>query len=188
MQFKKIAFLIISSALFFTACDSKKEETKEVKIEQIKKEENKITLTSIHNENLTLSKVDDKIIFENMKDKIILLNFFATWCPPCKAEIPHLVNLKNKYKDSFEIIAINVGDRDGVLTPLQQLIDFANEYKINYTITNSPSNFNVADLMGGVRNIPTMFMLDKEGKVIQKYVGIVPEEMMETDIKRALGK
>ncbi len=116
------------------------------------------------------------------------LIFFATWCPPCKAEIPHLNNLKEKYKDSFEVVAVSLGERSGGLTSKEKMETFINDFKINYIVSNSEINFDVADAMGGIRSIPTMFLFDPSGKIVQKYVGLVPEEMMETDIKRALGK
>ncbi len=191
MQFKKIAFFVISASLIFTACDSKKEEkTKvdEIKKEIIKKEETKIKLTTADLQTITFEKTEEGIKFENFENKVILLNFFATWCPPCRAEIPHLNNLKDKYKDSFEVIAVALGEKDGKLTTPEKLNDFISEYKINYIVTNSEENYTAADLVGGVKVIPTMFLINPSGKIVQKYVGIVPEEMMESDIKKALGK
>lgn len=191
MQFKKIAFFIISVSFVFTACDSKKEvstEVKEIKKEIIKKEQTKFNLTTVDLQTISLEKTENGIKFNNFENKVILLNFWATWCPPCRAEIPHLNNLKEKYKDSFEVIAVALGGKDGNLTPQDELNAFIKEYKINYIVTNSEENYKVADLLGGVRTIPTMFLFDPSGKTVQKYVGVVPEEMMESDIKKALGK
>lgn len=187
MQFKKIAFLIISASFIFTACDSKKDEISQKK-EIIKKDESKIELKTTDLKTITLKKTENGFKFDNFDNKVILLNFFATWCPPCKAEIPHLNNLKNKYKDTFEVIALAVGEKDGNLPSNEKLNNFINEFKINYIVVNSEENFRLADLLGGVKIIPTMFMIDPSGKIMQKYVGIVPEEMMESDIKKALGK
>ncbi len=191
MQFKKMAFFIISVSFIFTACDSKKEESteiKEIKKEIIKKEETKLNLRTTDLQTISLEKIEDGIKFDNFENKVILLNFWATWCPPCRAEIPHLNNLKEKYKDNFEVIAVEVGGQDGKLTAKNVLDDFIKEYKMNYIITNSEENYKLADLLGGVRTIPTMYMFDPQGKIVQKYVGIVPEEMIESDIKKALGK
>ena len=191
MQFKKIVFFIISVSFIFTACDSKKDESteaKEIKKEIVKKEQTKFNLTTTDLQTISLEKTEDGMKFSNFENKIILLNFWATWCPPCRAEIPHLNNLKRKYKDNFEVIAVSVGGKDGKLTPQDELDAFMKEYKINYIVTNSEENYNVADALGGVSIIPTMFMFDSNGKIIQKYVGIVPEEMIESDIKKALGK
>lgn len=188
MQFKKIAFFIISATILFTGCDSKKEEKEEVKKEIIKKKATNFKLTSQDLKEINLEKTENGMLFKELKGKVVLLNFFATWCPPCKAEIPHLNNLKEKYKDSFEVVAVNLGERSGGLTSKEKMETFINDFKINYIVSNSEINFDVADAMGGIRSIPTMFLFDPSGKVVQKYVGLVPEEMMETDIKRALGK
>ncbi len=179
MQFKKIAFFTIFFSIFFVACssnDSKKEE--ELKI----KETNEYKLTTTDAQTLNITKIENGLIFEEYKGKAVLLNFFATWCPPCKAEIPHLINLKEKYKDSFEIIAVLLEKNKNN----NELKSFLDEYKINYIVTNSKQNYTLSEAIGGVKSIPTMFLYDKNGKVIQKYVGIVPEEMMEIDIKRAI--
>lgn len=188
MQFKKIAFFIISATLLFTGCDSKEEKKTEIEKKVVVKEQTKFNLTKTDSQILNLEKIEDGMIFKGLEGKVVLLNFFATWCPPCKAEIPHLNNLKNKYKNEFEVVALAMGEKNGKLTPKEKLDDFINEYKINYVVTNSEENFKIADILGGVQIIPTMYLFDTKGKIVQKYVGIVPEEMMESDIKKALGK
>ena len=65
---------------------------------------------------------------------------------------------------------------------------FMKDFGINYTVTNSPENFDLAKNLGGIKSIPTMFLIDKNGKIFQKYVGLVPNEMMEIDIKKVLEK
>lgn len=189
MQFKKLLFFIISIMFLLNGCDSKQEDNKEKEAEKkvFVKPEPKFKLTTTEATTLNIELREMNLKVEEIQGKVILLNFFATWCPPCKAEIPHLINLKNKYKDNFEIIAINVGDRNGQLLDNPTLKSFIDEYGINYPITNSSENFKVADAIGGVRTIPSMFLFGPDGKLVQKYVGIVPEEMMETDIKKALG-
>lgn len=184
MQFKKIAFFIISVILVATGCDSKKDDNKEI----VEKKQTKFEITSQITPKINLEKIQDGVKFEQFKDKVVLLNFFATWCPPCKAEIPHLINLRNKYKDNFEIIALDMGEKNGVVSDAQKIKDFISEYNINYNVASENNNFKIADMMGGVNVIPTMFLFDTTGKTIQKYVGIVPEEMLETDIKRAIKK
>lgn len=191
MKFKKLLFFIISVTLAFAGCDSKPEDQEskqEVKKEVIKEEETKFLLSTIDSQVLNL-EIKNKVLKVNeLQNKAILLNFWALWCPPCKAEIPHLNNLKEKYKESFEVIGINVGDRNGSMTPEDKIKAFAKEYKINYLITNVEENLKVADAMDGVSIIPTMFLFDTKGNIVQKYVGVVPAEMLETDIKKAIGK
>lgn len=190
MQFKKIAFFAILATLLFTGCDSKTEDEKNnisneatKKVVQSKFELNKADLTT-----LNLEKINDTIKIAGLENKVVLLNFFATWCPPCKAEIPHLNNLREKYQNSLEVVAINLGETDGSNTTKEKLDAFINDFKIKYIVTNGEENFKLSKAMGGIKTIPTMFLIKPNGEISQKYVGIVPEEMLETDIKKALGK
>ncbi len=184
MQFKKIAFFIISISLLFWGCDSKNQEKKEI----VKKVETKFTLPTSTGTNITIETKDNLIKIEEIKDKIILLNFWATWCVPCTAEIPHLISLQKEYKENFEIIGINMGDNNNTIQTNEEINQFIKQHGINYTIANSLENFKFAEIIGNIKSIPTMFMINKSGEIIQKYIGIVPEEMMEMDIKNAIGK
>lgn len=177
MQFKKIAFLTLFLSIFFAACsDSKKEE------KVLPQEKKVFRLIKPDGLALTVKKTDIGYSFEEFKGKAVLVNFFATWCPPCKAEIPHLNNLQEKYKDSFVIVSpLLEKGKDSV-----EIINFMKEFEINYNVSISSENYALAESFGGVKSIPTMYLLNKDGKIIQKYVGIVPEEMMEIDIKRAI--
>jgi thiol-disulfide isomerase/thioredoxin len=186
MQFKTLAFLSILSILVLSGCDSKTENessNKAEKKEVVVKKTNFILKTT---DNLDLNvKVDgDKIIFKDYPEKLVLLNFFATWCPPCKAEIPNLIELQNKYANDFKVVSVLLEDNKSN----EEIIEFINEYKINYAVTNGKQNFLLSEALGEIKSIPTMFLLDKESKIFQKYVGIVPVEMMEIDIKKLLEK
>ena len=93
--------------------------------------------------------------FEGVQGKAVLLNFFATWCPPCKAEIPHLNNLKKKYNGEFEVVAVLVeNDKSN-----EQMKQFINEFSVNYPIVNSKENMKLIGAVGGVKSIPTMFLI-----------------------------
>lgn len=182
MQFKKISFFVILSIIFLlTGCDSKDPEA--IKNAIAKEQEPTVIELKTNNEqliNATISK--NKVIFTGQENKVVLLNFFATWCPPCKAEIPHLNRLKERYKEQFEVIGVLVEKNK----TKEEINAFIEEYNVQYPITNNPSNFTLADAVGGVKSIPTMLLFDKNGILIRKYVGIVPEEMLEIDIKKGL--
>lgn len=182
MQFKILAFFIISLSLLLTGCNSKKEE-KEI----VKEVQTKFTLKTQNQSSLTIEKKEDKVLIPELEGKAVLLNFWATWCPPCRAEIPHLNNLKKKYEGKLEIVGLNLGKKDGTLLTDEELNRFIEEYEISYLITNTKDNFNIANQVGPVSSIPTLFLLDPKGNIVQKYIGIVPEEMMELDIENALG-
>lgn len=180
MQFKKLAFFTILSLIIFSGCDSKTITTNN----EVKKSNSLpiYKLTTNDAKTLHLNSTQEGIVFEEFKGKAVLLNFFATWCPPCRAEIPHLNNLREKYGKDFEIVAVLLEEGKTTL----EIKKFKEEYGIKYLITNSDENFNLANAVGGVKSIPTMFLFNKDGKMVEKYVGIVPEEMMGTDIKKAI--
>jgi len=187
MQFKTLASLSILTFLFFTGCDSKNsnEESSKTEIKEVVKAEQKdFVLKTTDNLNINVTFEEDKVIFKDYPEKIILLNFFATWCPPCKAEIPNLIDLQNKYASDFKVISILLEENKSN----EEIIKFIKEYNINYQVTNSKENFAFSDKLGKISTIPTMFMIGKDSKIFQKYVGIVPIEMMEIDIKKILAK
>ncbi|WP_428023922.1 TlpA family protein disulfide reductase [Arcobacter sp.] len=179
MQFKKIAFLTFFITIFFAACgtDNSKND-KKTEIAEIKN----FKLTTTEAQTLNITKIENGFVFEEYKGKAVLVNFFATWCQPCLAEIPNLIHLKEKYNNDFEIVAVLLEDnkRNDVVK------DFINEYNINYVVTNSKQNITFSDIVGGVEAIPTMYLYDKQGKLTQNYVGIVPEEMLNIDIQKAI--
>ncbi|CAI8232299.1 MAG: TlpA disulfide reductase family protein [Sulfurovum sp.] len=179
MQFKTLVISFIFSVLFFTGC-SDKQDNKETPV----KSNNNFTLKTIDNKNINIVLEDGKILVQEYANKIVLLNFFATWCPPCKAEIPVLNKIQDKYKNDLVIISVLLENNKSN----EQLTAFANDYLINYTITNGVENYNLQNALGGIKSIPTMLMIDKNSKLFQKYVGMVPSEMLDIDIKKVLKK
>lgn len=179
MKFKNFVFFTILSSIFFifNGCDSK-DKTKEEAQPKIFH----YNLTTTDMKPIILTADENAWKFSGLEGKAVLLNFFATWCPPCKAEIPHLNNLREKYNGSFEIVAVLVeNDKSN-----EQVQQFINEFSVTYPIVNSAENQKVIQAVGGVKSIPTMFLFNKDGKVINKYVGMVPEEMLDSEIQKAL--
>ena len=185
MQFKTLAFLSILSILFFTGCDSKdkNENNNETKIEKSDRK-TEFQLKTTNNTVVDIKLENDKIILKDYPNKIVLLNFFVTFCPPCKAEISNLIKLQDDYKNDFVVISVLLEE----MKTNEEIVDFIKSFNINYTVTNSPENFDLAKSLGGIKSIPTMFLIDKNSKIFQKYVGLVPSEMMEIDIKKVLEK
>jgi thiol-disulfide isomerase/thioredoxin len=186
MQFKTFAFLSILSILVLTGCDSKTENKSSNKIEEkevvVKKTD--FILKTTDNLDINVKVDEDKIIFKDYPEKLILLNFFATWCPPCKAEIPNLIDLEKKHGTDLKVISVLLEKGKSN----QEINEFINEYNINYAVVNGEQNFELSEALGEIKSIPTMFLIDKESKIFQRYLGIVPVEMMEIDIQKLLEK
>ncbi|HKW33096.1 MAG TPA: TlpA disulfide reductase family protein [Candidatus Acidoferrum sp.] len=114
------------------------------------------------------------------KSKVILLNFWATWCGPCRSEIPDLVELQNKYKDHLQIIGLVVDDDDQ-----DAVKKFAERYSINYPIAMATDEMRMK--YGGIPALPTSFVVDGEGRVVQKHEGLRDPVLYEVEIRSLLG-
>ncbi|MDP8229834.1 MAG: TlpA disulfide reductase family protein [Candidatus Gorgyraea atricola] len=116
----------------------------------------------------------------NLKGNIVILDFWATWCPPCKAEIPHFIELQDEYRDEgLEIIGISFDwNAERILG------GFAEENGINYTLLIGTDE--VSDLYGGIMSLPTTFVIDRDGGIRKRYIGYKGKEVFEKDIKELL--
>ena len=110
---------------------------------------------------------------------MILLNFWATWCGPCRAEIPGLVDLQNKYKDRLQIIGMAVDEDDD-----SELRDVIKSESINYPVAITPGKIRME--YGGIAALPTLFVLNADGKVVQKHVGLYDPTLYETEVRALL--
>jgi peroxiredoxin len=115
------------------------------------------------------------------RGKVVILDFWATWCPPCIKEIPDFVELQKEYGDKGLIILGISLDQN----PKQALPAFIKKYKVNYPILLTDGKVDKA--FGGVTGIPTTFVIDQKGEIYKQYVGFRPKQVFETDIKALLG-
>jgi thiol-disulfide isomerase/thioredoxin len=127
-----------------------------------------------------LTALDGKpITLATLQGKVVLLNFWATWCGPCRAEIPDLVALQERYKGRLQIIGLNVDDEEA---DIQQYVQ---ETGINYPVAMTSNDVRIQ--FGGIPALPTSFVLDTEGRVVQKHVGLWNPAVYETEIRALLG-
>jgi thiol-disulfide isomerase/thioredoxin len=114
------------------------------------------------------------------RGKVVLLNFWATWCGPCRAEIPDLIALQEKYRDQLQIIGLTVDDDDASM--VKQVVA---EEHINYPVAMSSPEVRIQ--YGGVSALPTLFVLDAQGRIVQKHEGLRDPALYETEIRALLG-
>ena len=131
--------------------------------------------------DFNLTGLDGKpVTLAGYKDKVILLNFWATWCGPCRAEIPDLVELQNKYGDHLQIIGLVVDDDDR-----DAIKKFVAEFTINYPVALATNDLRLQ--YGGIPALPTSFVLDAAGRIVQKHEGLRDPLLYETEIRALLG-
>jgi len=131
----------------------------------------------------TLNTLDGKpVSLNSLRGKAVLLNFWATWCGPCKEEMPWIVELQKKYKDQgLEVVGIAFDD-----TSNDKIADFASKMKVNYTVLKG--NDDVADSYGGVDGLPITFFIGRDGRIVEKAIGMVEKTDMEASIQKALAQ
>lgn len=128
-----------------------------------------------------LKDADGKTVrLSDYKGKVVLLDFWATWCGPCKIEIPWFIDFERKYKDQgFAVIGVSM-DEEG----WQVVKPFISELAINYRILQGSDS--TAQLYGGVEALPTTFLIDRDGKIAATHVGLAGKDDFEDGIKKLM--
>ncbi len=117
---------------------------------------------------------------QNWGGKVVLVNFWATWCPPCRMEIPELIELKKQFGDRLQIVGISEDD-----DPPAKVLKFAQQQGMTYPVVMYTPKL-VASY-GGVPALPTSFLIDTQGRVVQKHIGLYPIESYQREIRALLG-
>lgn len=127
----------------------------------------------------TLNDINgNRVNLADYSGKVVILDFFADWCPPCRQEIPDFIALEKEYGDKgFSMIGVALVDKNAAQS-------FSDKMGINYPVLIDDGNVSTA--YGPIRSIPTTFVIDKEGKVAKVYIGYRPKDVFEKDIKELL--
>lgn len=127
----------------------------------------------------TLNDIDgNRVSLADYSGKVVILDFFADWCPPCRQEVPDFIKLEEQYGASgFSMIGVALVDRNAAKA-------FSDRMGINYPVLIDDGNVSAA--YGPIRSIPTTFVIDKDGKVRKVYIGYRPKDVFEKDIKELL--
>src|SRR5579864_3017405 len=131
--------------------------------------------------DFSLESLDGKKMhLSDFRGKAVLLNFWATWCEPCKIEMPWFVQLEKQYgPEGLQILGVAMDD-----TSETEIAQFAKEMGVNYPVLLGKES--VGDAYGGIINLPTTFYIDRNGHIVERIEGLHSRHDMESNIKAAL--
>jgi len=113
------------------------------------------------------------------KGRVVLLDFWATWCGPCRIEIPGFIDLQKRYgTQGFNMIGISMDDSP------EPVVDFYKELQMNYPV--AVGNSRLGELYGGIPGLPTTFVIGRDGRIYAKHVGATDPNVFESEIKELL--
>lgn len=128
------------------------------------------SITDLSGQTLELSRY---------RGKVVVLNFWATWCSPCRSEIPHFVDLQNKYgRDGLQIIGISLDDDPELVRA------FYRQLRMNYPVAIGDAK--LAEQYGGILGLPVSFLIGRDGRIYAKHIGETDVSLIEREIKSAL--
>jgi len=185
---------LLTTVFLFTACDSKSEidenliaNTKNNTPYEEKFVSRTFKLTTTDGKIIELTSTEEGLDFKDYKGKkAILVDVFATWCPPCIKGIPILKELREKYKDDFEIVSVLFEKEED--KPTSEVIEFIKKYDITYPITVGEENFKLAKDLDDVQRIPELFLFSKNGEFVKKFLGETDLETYSKYVDMAIGK
>lgn len=133
-----------------------------------------------------------KVSLDSYKGKAVLVNFWATWCAPCKIETPWLVELREKYAaQGFEILGVSAddidrGDAKRFTQEKQEIATSAQKMHISYPVLIDGAS--LSDAYGGLDELPTSFFVDRNGTVVAAQLGLTSKDEIESNIRKAMGQ
>ena len=180
---KLVFFLFLFFSFIMIGCQNKNvsEEPAANKDNSDSNTEYTTTTTTNSNEEIAPNFVltdtkGNQVKLSDYRGKVVILDFWATWCPPCRRGIPDLVELQKTYKKNLAVIGISL-DTDS----RKDVVPFIKEYGINYKVVYGDND--VVQKYGNIQSIPTTFIIDQKGRIVSSYIGLQRKETFENVIE-----
>ncbi len=134
------------------------------------------------NYDFRVKDVDGRTVnLADYKGKVVMLNFFATWCGPCKFETPMFVELQDQYREQdVAFIGVQIDDDPALLEP------FRDEYKVNYPLLLANDRTDLQEAYGPFWGLPVTLMIQRDGTICKRHMGLASKEQMEREIRNLL--
>ena len=123
-----------------------------------------------------------QLVLSSLRGKAVIIDFWDTWCPPCKKALPGLEAISQAYPNDLVVVGIAFG-RDGEAKVRQ----YVTQNKLTFPMVMSDADYKVAKDFGGVQSIPTTFLVDRNGVIVEKWVGGHSRQEYEDAVKKVLG-
>ncbi len=176
MKFIFLAIFLFSFSVF--GCRNEEKASEKISTDKI---EQQLQLKKAP--DFELKTLDGKTVkLSEFRGKVVLLDFWATWCGPCRKGVPDLVEIQNQFNNDLIIIGISL-DQQNTLNQLQPFIDY---YNINYPVVLW--NEKVVKDYGNISAIPTSFIINQDGEIVNRFVGLMPKETIVKQISTLLDK
>jgi thiol-disulfide isomerase/thioredoxin len=178
----KVIFpVLLVLAFLLTSCGKNTSDENTPKVSQMNVPGDNIASNNLAPDFTLASTGDKNIKLSDYRGKVVILDFWATWCPPCRRGIPDLIEIQKEYGNDVVVIGISM-DTDSK----SDVIPFIQKMGINYHVAYADAG--VVQSYGGVESIPTSFVIDKNGNIVDNHIGLVPKSDFTTVLNKLLNK